>query len=103
MEKDLVPPEVSSARKKLEALAANVVYAYPPERQPVGTKPVYRFWSNSMGRHFYTMSETDKSKLEHQPKVWAFEGVAWNAFDKLTATSKAEWPGGEASGPRCGS
>lgn len=63
-----------------------VFYAYPPERQPVGTKPVYRFWSNSMGRHFYTMSETDKSKLEHQPKVWAFEGVAWNAFDKLPAT-----------------
>jgi hypothetical protein len=62
-----------------------VFYAYPPEHQPVGTKPVYRFWSNSMGRHFFTMSEADKSKLEGQTKVWTFEGVAWNAFEKLPA------------------
>ena len=60
-------------------------YAYPADRQPVGSKPVYRFWSGTLNRHFYTMSETEKKKLVEQPNVWTLEGTAWNAFDKLPA------------------
>lgn len=57
-------------------------YAYPPEHRPAGAKPVYRFWSDSLGRHFYSMSEDEKAKLiESYSKTWAFEGVAWHAFD----------------------
>jgi hypothetical protein len=57
-------------------------YAYPPEKAPVGSKPVYRFWSDSLGRHFYSISETEKQKLvDEQSKVWTLEGVAWYAFD----------------------
>lgn len=59
-------------------------YAYPPECQVAGTLPVYRFWSANLGRHFYSMSETEKDKLiEKYPHVWAFEGIAWHAFDQL--------------------
>ncbi len=60
-------------------------YAYPPERQTAGSKPVYRFWSASLTRHLYTMSETEKKRLLEQPNVWTLEGVAWNAFEKLPA------------------
>jgi len=58
-------------------------YAYPEGRQPLGTLPVYRFWSNRLGYHFYTISETEKSKLlKSYPQIWQFEGVAWYAYDK---------------------
>jgi hypothetical protein len=57
-------------------------YAYPPDRAPVGSKPVYRFWADSKGRHFYSMNEAEKQKLlDEQSQVWTFEGVAWCAFD----------------------
>jgi hypothetical protein len=57
-------------------------YAWPPDKAPVGSKPVYRFWSDTLGHHFYTISEGEKQKLlNQQPKVWTFECVAWYAFD----------------------
>ncbi len=57
-------------------------YAYPPGSEPVGSKPVYRFWSNCSGHHFYSISESEKDGIiENYPDVWAFEGVAWYAFD----------------------
>jgi hypothetical protein len=57
-------------------------YAYPPDRAPVGSKPVYRFWSDTRGRHFFSMNETEKQKLLDEPsQVWTFEGIAWYAFD----------------------
>jgi hypothetical protein len=62
-----------------------VFYAYPPETQAAGTTPVYRFWSNSLGRHYYTASESDKDDMiRNQSDVWAYEGVAWNAPAKAT-------------------
>lgn len=61
-------------------------YAYPPATQPVGSRPVYRFWSASLSRHFYTADEREKSQMEAQSKVWTLEGVAWNAYDKATIT-----------------
>ncbi len=58
-------------------------YAYPQGRQPLGTLPVYRFWSNRLGYHFYTISENEKNKLlRNYPQVWQFEGIAWYAYDK---------------------
>ncbi|MCL5279849.1 MAG: hypothetical protein M1376_08100 [Planctomycetes bacterium] len=60
-----------------------VFYAYPEGRQPLGTLPVYRFWSNRLGYHFYTISEGEKSKLlKNYPQIWQYEGVAWYAYDK---------------------
>ncbi len=57
-------------------------YAYPPHQAPVGSKPVYRFWSDALGRHFYTISEAERQFLiDTYSAVWAEEGVAWYAFD----------------------
>ncbi len=36
-------------------------YAYPAGRQPFGTLPVYRFWSDYLGSHFYTIDENEKN------------------------------------------
>ncbi len=57
-------------------------YAYPEGHQPAGTKPVYRFWSGNLGRHFYTISEQEKQTLVDQYSyVWTLEGVAWYAYE----------------------
>jgi hypothetical protein len=62
-------------------------YAFPPEDQPVGAKPVYRFWSNSLGRHYYTISEDEREQMsQDQSSLWSYEGVAWNAFDAPVVT-----------------
>jgi hypothetical protein len=55
-------------------------YAYPPDRHPSDARPVYRFWSDSVQSHFYTMSEGEKDKLMSQPpQIWTYEGIAWYA------------------------
>ncbi|MGE5294734.1 MAG: GEVED domain-containing protein [Solirubrobacterales bacterium] len=57
-------------------------YAYPPEQAPVGSKPVYRFWSATLNRHFYTISESERQNLiDKYPFVWTPEGIAWYAFE----------------------
>ena len=56
-------------------------YAYPPDAQPTGAVPVYRFYSSKEKRYLYTLDESEKNDLiDNQSKVWAFEGVAWYAF-----------------------
>jgi hypothetical protein len=56
-------------------------YAYPEGRQPVGTYPVYRFWSDLVSHHFYTMNEAEKDVLISEYSwAWTYEGVAWYAY-----------------------
>jgi hypothetical protein len=56
-------------------------YAYPEGQQPAGALPVYRFWSASGNRHFFTISEQEKQWLIDQYSYyWAPEGVAWYAY-----------------------
>jgi len=59
-----------------------VFYAYPPDHQAVGSKPVYRFWSSSLSRHFYCINETEKKRMMDNAKVWTYEGVVWYAYDQ---------------------
>ena len=55
-----------------------VFYAYSPGEQPLSTLPVYRFWSDRLLYHFYTMSETERDKLiANYPDVWTYEGPVW--------------------------
>lgn len=45
------------------------------------TKPVYRFWSNRLSGHFYTLSETEKDWLiAEYSHIWTFEGIAFCAY-----------------------
>lgn len=73
-----------------------VFYAYPEGAQPTGAKPVYRFWSDSLGAHFYTISETEKDfLLREYAGTWVFEGIVWYAFE---ARSEDEDPGAAQAG-----
>jgi hypothetical protein len=58
-----------------------VFAAFPESNHPDDTYPVHRFWSESLGHHFYTMDEAEKQYvIEHYPDVWTYEGVAWYAY-----------------------
>jgi subtilisin family serine protease len=48
-----------------------------------GTKPVYRFWSDTHKTHFYTISEGEKNQIiaTYASNVWRFEGVAFYAVE----------------------
>lgn len=63
------------------AYEGEVFYAYPPGSEPDGTKPVYRFWSNTLGTHFYTISEAEKDYVINNLPVWQFEAIAWYAYE----------------------
>jgi hypothetical protein len=83
----------------------------------VGSKPVYRLIPQNGGKHFFTMSETEKNALASSG--WRVEGVAWYAYstaganrlpvyrlynsvngDHLLTTSAAERDGAARSGYR---
>lgn len=65
-----------------------VFYAYSEQSAAEGRKPVYRFWSDSLASHFYTIKETEKDKLIAQySDAWTYEGIVWYAFDELGAAN----------------
>jgi hypothetical protein len=48
---------------------------------PVALRPVYRFWSPVLLRHFYTLSTAERDKLiSNYSDVWTYEQVAYYAF-----------------------
>jgi hypothetical protein len=56
-------------------------YAYPEKHQPAGTSPVYRFWSDTLVGHAYTIDAAEKDKwINESPKVWTYESIAWYAY-----------------------
>ena len=58
-------------------------YAYPEGRQPAEARPVFRFWSDTLRTHFYTIDEREKDWLiRDYPQIWRYEGVVWYAYGK---------------------
>ena len=56
-------------------------YAYAKGHAPEGTMPVFRFWSDSLGCHFYTINAAERDTLiRNYPSVWQYEGIAWYAY-----------------------
>ena len=56
-------------------------YVYDASKAPEGTVPVYRFWSNRLHHHFYTMSVLERDHvIATYRKVWTYEGVAFHAY-----------------------
>ncbi len=46
-----------------------------------GLAPVYRFWSDPLSGHFYTVSESERDFIVRTyPNVWTYEGVAFYAW-----------------------
>lgn len=57
-----------------------VFAAFQDDSDPA-TRPVYRFWSNKLSGHFYTIDEQEKNWLIQELEyVWTFEGVAFYAY-----------------------
>lgn len=57
-----------------------VYRAFESQTDP-NTLPVYRFWSDKISAHFYTVSESEKDWLISQyAHVWTFECVAFYAY-----------------------
>jgi hypothetical protein len=68
----------------------NYVFQFNAWRQPVESrefvtpgalKPVFRFWSPVLSRHFYTLRMAERDKLiQNYSHVWTYEQVAYYAF-----------------------
>jgi hypothetical protein len=57
-----------------------VYYAYPDNSDPA-CRPVHRFWSPRLSKHFYTISDQEKNTLLDQyASTWTYEGVAFYAY-----------------------
>ncbi len=61
-------------------------YAYDEDDYPEGSKPVYRFWLQGLGEHFYTMDEAEKDYIiaNYPASFQTFEGIAYYAYPKET-------------------
>jgi uncharacterized repeat protein (TIGR01451 family) len=58
-----------------------VFSVYAGGQQPWGTLPVFRFWSNTYGHHFYTISSGERDKLIYYfSNVWTYELIAWYTY-----------------------
>gem|GEM_PF-2265499 len=56
-------------------------YAYAPDGSaPDDALPVYRFYNNSTGGHFFTINEAEKDTIVLNYPWFRYEGVAWYAF-----------------------
>ncbi len=56
-------------------------YVYAAGQQPVGTLPVYRFWSSTLRHHFYTISAAERNTLITQwSQTWNYEGEVWYTY-----------------------
>jgi hypothetical protein len=61
-------------------------YAFPEGQQPSTSKPVYRFWSATIGEHYYTIDAAEKDRLIAQASgTWTYEGPVWYAYDTPSA------------------
>ncbi|MCX7997273.1 MAG: trypsin-like serine protease [Patescibacteria group bacterium] len=56
-----------------------IAYYVYPTNYTGPAKNVYRFWSDTYRKHFYTASEGEKNfvKTAFNDRVWRYEGVAW--------------------------
>ncbi len=70
-------------------------YAYGPGAgRPSDAKPVYRFFNQDTGCHFYTIDESEKDAVIADFRWYRFEGIAWYAFTTPTPVSvSSQWHG----------
>jgi len=52
---------------------------YANKASVIGSAPVYQFWSNKYGDHYYTISKTKRDYLisKYPDSVWEYEGIAF--------------------------
>ena len=54
---------------------------------PVGSRPVYQFWSVALRSHFWTIQESEKRRLlsTDSRSVWDYDGIAFYAYARADA------------------
>lgn len=59
----------------------NVAFCTPSE-QEAGTRPVYRFYSDTLKTHLFTTDENEKNTIIswNNPQVWKYENIAYHAY-----------------------
>lgn len=56
-------------------------YAYPTGSQPAGALAVHRFWSNSLGAHFYATNDRERFTMHSDSSgLWQYEGRAYHVY-----------------------
>jgi hypothetical protein len=81
---------------------AQIVATYPPSvwtyegigygafiNQANGTIPLYRFWSNRLGDHFYTTSASERDSIirTYDTNTWLYEGVAYYVYPQSSTVA----------------
>jgi hypothetical protein len=61
-----------------------VTYCASSTKTDQNQVPVYRFYSQVLKTHLYTIDENEKSHIiaTFDPSVWAYEGIAYYAYPK---------------------
>ncbi len=57
-----------------------VAYYAFADNEDAGLSPVYRFWSNALGAHFYTISEAERDYVIAHLPAWTYEGPVFYAY-----------------------
>jgi hypothetical protein len=52
---------------------------FTAETFPTNQKPIYRFYNKTVRSHFYTIKESERSKLLADPVQWQAEGISYYA------------------------
>ena len=75
-EKDSISTNYPSEVWKYERIAW---YAHLAGDAPSNSRPIYRFWSERHGSHFYTISEEEKNYIRatYPKDIWEYE---WDVF-----------------------
>ncbi len=70
-------------------LYEGIAYHAYPNNADSACKPVYRFWSDTLFKHYYTISETEKeSILVQYADAWTYEGIVFYVYPE---GSQPEW------------
>ena len=73
---------ISTSKTKTWQYEGIAYHVYPKE--VAGSVAVYRFWSDAVQHHFYTVSALERDSLR-KGKTWAYEGIAFWALPQVQA------------------
>ncbi len=75
-------PEGSRVTVKEATLTIKYITTGTAPPQPSEAAPVHRFWSPSLGKHFFTIDAAEKDNVvaTYPPEVWTLEGVGFYAY-----------------------
>ena len=86
--------QIASMKEVKGGAVDSVQIAYTPPLPPANgaQMPVYRFFNNNAGGHFYTISEAEKNTVIQNYNWFRYEGVGFYAYPTPTARYAACLP-----------